>query len=77
MTATTAKLPDADIPIIVDRAPGTEVATEHAPWMKPGTGAGARLARRGSERALARVKIAGFDRRSSNENYYWRRTTRT
>lgn len=28
-------LPDARIPVVVDRAPGLEVAAEHAPWMEP------------------------------------------
>lgn len=28
-------LPDARVPIAVQRAPGTEVAPEHAPWMEP------------------------------------------
>lgn len=29
-------LPDARVPIAVDRRPETEVAPEHAPWMEPG-----------------------------------------
>lgn len=29
-------LPDARIPIAVDRAPGMEIAPEHAAWMEPG-----------------------------------------
>ena len=28
-------LPDARLPVVVQRAPGTEVAPEHAPWMEP------------------------------------------
>ncbi len=28
-------LPDARVPVAVQRAPGTEVSSEHAPWMEP------------------------------------------
>lgn len=28
-------LPDARLPVVVDRAPGHEIAAEHSPWMEP------------------------------------------